>query len=66
MLVVEVDGLVARGRALHRQVQAKLRVRLRGVGEQPRVGHDDRVHPEPRGAVTAACHLRQLPAAGRC
>ena len=50
-LVVEVDRLVAGGRALHGQVQPQLRMRLRRVGEQARVGDDDRVHAEAGRAV---------------
>jgi hypothetical protein len=54
VLVVEVDGVVAGGRALHRQVQAQVRVGLAGVGHQARVGQDDRVDTEVGGPVDGA------------
>ena len=50
-LVVPVDCLIAGGRSLNRQVQAQLRVGLRGVGHQPGVGEDQRVQAELGGAV---------------
>ena len=42
----EVDCFVAGGRALHRQVQALLRVAPAGVVEESDIGQDDRVHAE--------------------
>ena len=52
MAVVEIDGLVVGGRALHRQVQAHGRIVLRDPGHEGRVGADQGIDP---GVGCARC-----------
>ena len=54
MAVVEVDRVVAGGRALHRQMQAQLGMHAPGVGHQARVGEDHRVDAERRRPIDGA------------
>ncbi|KAG1241476.1 hypothetical protein G6F65_018977 [Rhizopus arrhizus] len=48
-----------RGGTLHGQMQAQIGIAVAGVGQQPGVGHDDRIRAQPvRGVYRVAPFLR--------
>ena len=54
VLVIKIKRLVVGGRALHRQVQAQLRLVADGISHHAGVGQDDGINPAVRGAIDRA------------
>jgi hypothetical protein len=63
--LAEVDRLVAGRRALHREVQALLRMTVAGVIEQADVGQDDGVDALVDRGIDGLCQSPTRPACGK-